>query len=164
MGTVDIVIICCLLPAIFIGLKTGLIRQLISLCVIYFGITLSLRFSVQVSGWILEHVSMQEFWAKAISFIIIFSIVSVVFGLLGKTLEKIIRISLLGWLNRLLGVTLSLLFFLLALSMLAYFVNSANNLLGFIPKESLEESRFFPWLIHFAEQVFPLFKDLLPAR
>ena len=52
MGTIDIVILACFLPAIFIGLKNGLIRQLVALAVVVLGIWLAVRFSDVVAAWI----------------------------------------------------------------------------------------------------------------
>lgn len=163
MGIVDIVILCCFLPALYFGAKNGLVKQLVALAVIFFGIRLSLRFSVPVSNWVLEHVEMSEFWAKAVSFILIFFVVAIVLSLLGRIIEKIIKISLLGWLNKLLGIVMTFCLFALVISVLAYFVDSANNLLEFIPKEKLEESRFYPMLLNLAQEVFPRFKELFQA-
>ena len=160
MGIVDIVILCCFLPALYFGAKNGLVKQLVALAVIYFGIRFALRFSAPVSNWVLEHVEMSEFWAKAISFIVIFFGFALVLSILGRLLEKIIQITLLGWLNRLLGIAATLCLFALLLSILVFLVDSANNIVEFIPKEKLEESRFYPALLDFSQKVFPFVKEL----
>ena len=160
MGVVDIVIVCCFLPALYFGVKNGLVKQLVALAVIYFGIKLSLRFSVPVGNWVVEHVKLPDFWAKAVSFIVIFFAVALVLNLFGKLVEKIIQISLLGWLNKLLGIAMTLCLFVFLLSALVYLVDSANNMLEFIPKEKLEESRLYPMLLNVSQEVFPRFKEL----
>ena len=160
MGVIDIIIVCCFLPVLYFGIKNGLIKQVVAFAVIYFGITLSLKFATPASEWILEHVKIPEFWAKAVSFILIFFAVALVLSLLGKMLEKIIKISLLGWLNKLLGIVVTFCIFALLFSVVVYFVDSANNLLDFIPKEKLEESRFYPALLDLSKEVFPHFKEL----
>lgn len=160
MGVIDIIIVCCFLPVLYFGIKNGMVKQLVALAVIYFGITLSLRFAEPVAEWVTGHVKISEFWAKAVSFILIFFAVALVLSLLGKIIEKIIQISLLGWLNKLLGVVMTFCLFALVISVLVYFVDSANNLLDFIPKEKLEESRFYPALLDLSKEVFPHFKEL----
>jgi len=160
MGVVDIVIVCCFLPVLYFGIKNGLVKQLVALAVIYFGITLSLKFSAPVSQWLLERVEMSEFWAKAVSFILIFFVVALVLSLFGKLIEKILQISLLGWLNKLLGIVMTFFIFLLIVSALVFLVDSANNIVEFIPKEKLAESRFYPPLLQFAQHVFPRFTEL----
>lgn len=160
MGVIDIVIVCFFLPALFFGIKNGMVKQLVALAVIYFGIVLSLRFATPVSQWVLEHVKMTEFWAKTVSFILIFFAVALVLSLFGRIIEKIIKITLLGWLNKLLGVVMTFILTILLLSVVVYLVDSANNLLEFIPKEKLEESRFYPALLQLSQEVFPHFKEL----
>ena len=160
MGVIDIVIVCCFLPVLYFGIKNGLVKQLVAVAVIYFGIVLSLKFSFPVDAWVQEHVQIPEFWSKAISFILIFFVVALVLSLFGRILEKIIQISLLGWLNKLLGIVMTFCVFVLLLSALVYLVDSANNMLEFIPKEKIEESRFYPALLEFSQQVFPRFKEL----
>lgn len=160
MGVIDIVIVCFFLPALFFGIKNGMVKQLVALAVIYFGIVLSLRFATPVSLWVLEHVKMTEFWAKAVSFVLIFFVVALVLSLFGRIIEKIIKITLLGWLNKLLGVVMTFILTILLLSVVVYLVDSANNLLKFIPKEKLEESRFYPALLQLSQEVFPHFKEL----
>ena len=160
MGVVDIVIVCCFLPVLYFGIKNGLVKQLVALAVLYFGISLSLRFSTSVGNWVVEHIQISEFWSKAISFILIFFAVALVLSLFGRLIEKILQISMLGWLNRLLGIIATFCLFALVLSVIVYLVDSANNTLGFIPKEKLEESRLYPVLLNLSQQIFPHFKEL----
>lgn len=160
MGVIDIIIVCCFLPVLYFGIKNGLVKQLIAFAVIFFGLRLALRFTGPVAEWVLRHVGIAEFWAKTVSFILIFFVVALLLNLLGRIIEKIIKISLLGWLNKLLGVVLTFCLFTLLISVIVYFVDSANNLLDFIPEEKLEESRFYPLLLEFSKEVFPHFREL----
>ena len=160
MGTVDIVIVICFLPVLYFGIKNGLVRQLVALAVIYFGIILSLKFSTPAAEWVKTRIEIPDFWAKAVSFVLIFFAVALVLSIFGRIIEKIIKISLLGWLNKLLGVVMTFCLFALLLSVVVYLVDSANNLLEFIPKEKLEESRFYPALLQLSQEVFPHFKEL----
>lgn len=160
MGVIDIVIVCCFLPVLYFGIKNGLVKQLVAFAVVYFGIRLSLRFATPVAAWVVEHVHLSEFWAKAVSFILIFFAVALLLSLFGRIIEKIIKISLLGWLNKLLGIVMTFCIFALLISVIVYFVDSANDLLDFIPKEKLEESRFYPALLDLSKEVFPHFKEL----
>lgn len=161
MGTIDIVILACFLPAIFIGLKNGLIRQLVGLAVVILGIWLSVRFSDVVSAWITAaKITTEPFWAKAISFVLIFVAVALVLNLVGKLLEKVLDIAMLGWLNRLLGMVVAIATGALVIGTLVYLVNSANSLLGFIPQEQIDQSKFFKPLLELVQTVFPYLKQL----
>lgn len=161
MGTIDIVILACFLPAVFIGLKNGFIRQLVALAVVVLGILLAVRFSDVVSAWITAaKITLEPFWAKALSFVLIFVAVALVLNLLGKLLEKVLNIAMLGWLNRLLGLVLALATSALIIGTLVYLVNSANSLINFIPEDKIAESRFYKPLLEFVQKVFPYLKSL----
>lgn len=161
MGTIDIVILACFLPAIFIGLKNGLIRQLVGLAVVILGIWLAVRFSDVVAAWLTAaKITLEPFWAKALSFVLIFVAVALVLNLVGKLLEKVLDIAMLGWLNRLLGMVVGIATGALIIGTLIYLVNSANSLIGFIPEEQIEQSRFYKPLLELVQQVFPYLKSL----
>lgn len=160
MGTIDIVILIALLPALYFGFKNGLVKQIISFAVIYLGITLSLRFADTVSPYVLQYVKVSDFWAKALSFIIIFAAVSLILNLLGNIIQKAIGSSAAGFLNRVLGVLLSLLITTLIVSLLVYFVDSLNQLTEFIPKEKIAESQLYTFMLDIAKSFFPHLKQL----
>ena len=160
MGTIDIILILCFLPCIYFGLKKGLVKLLISFCTVYFGITLSLRFSAPVIEWIGGHLKISPFAAKTISFVLIFFGIAIVFSLFGRLVEKVLQITLLGWVNRLLGLAVSCLIFIVALSSIIFLVDSANNLMHFISEEQIGASKLYPLLLDLAKQIFPYFKQI----
>ncbi len=160
MGIIDIIILCCFLPALYFGIKNGFIKQIISLAVLILGIILSLRFTNIVAEWILKFVDMSGFWVKVIAFIVIFFIVAILLNLLGAMLNKIIKITMLGWLNRVLGIIFSVVKIALLLSVLIYIVDSINNLTGFIPAEKITESNFYHYLLKLANTLFPYLRTL----
>lgn len=161
MGTLDIIILACLLPAFYFGIKNGLVKQLISFCVIFFGVKLSLQFSEPVAQWAIAHLGVQEFAGKVISFIVIFLVVAIVFSLIGKIIERIIKISLLGWLNKLLGIVVALAIFATILSVLAYLFNSLNTNMHLVEEAKIAESRFYPYLLDLANHIFPHIKEII---
>lgn len=160
MGTIDIVILACFLPAVYLGLKNGFIRQLVALAVVVGGIVLALRFSDTVGAWLQQRIKVEPFWIKAISFALIFITVALVLNLAGKLLEKVLSIAMLGWLNRLLGLALALATSALLIGVIVYMVDSANQLVEFLPKEKIEESRFYKPLLTLVQNVFPYLKSL----
>lgn len=149
-----------LLPSLYFGFKNGLIKQIISFAVIYLGITLALKFADNVSPYVLQYIKVNEFWAKALAFLLIFAAVSLVLNLIGKIIEKAVGSTAVGFLNRILGVLLSLLIFTLLVSLAVCFVDSLNETLKFIPKEKLDESQLYPSMLDIAKTFFPYLKSL----
>lgn len=160
MGTIDIIILACFLPAIILGIRDGLIRQLVAMAVVIGGILMSTRFSGAVGEWILGWFEVEPFWLKVISFAIVFIAVALVISIIGKLLEKVLDIAMLGWLNRLLGMVVALATAALLIGTVIYMIDSANNLMEFLPKEKIEQSRFYKPLLELIQRVFPIFKQL----
>lgn len=160
MGAIDIVILACFLPAVVLGIKRGLVKQIVALAVVVLGIHLSLRFSDPLQAYLAQMVKWEPFWTKAVSFTVIFLAVALLLSLLGKLVEKVIKIAMLGWLNRLLGLLVAMIAAALVVGTLVYIVNSANNLLQFLPEEQIAQSRFYTPLLNLVEQIFPLLKSL----
>lgn len=164
MGIIDIVILCCLLPCLYFGAKNGFLRQVISLVIIIVGIKLSISFTAPVAEWLGSRIELQPVWTSVISFTVVFIAVALVFALVEKLLAAVIKITMLGWLDRLLGILFSMLKVVVLLSLLAYFVNSANELLGFISEEDLADSNFFKPLLDLSDKIFPALKSIIQQQ
>lgn len=160
MGVIDTVLLLCLIPAVIVGMYKGFVRQLIAFLVIYCGISLSLRFSDKVSAWILKYITVSEFWLKVISFVLIFVAVALVLAFLGNLLRKAVNVSMLGWLDRLLGACISVAITVALLSLLVHFVDAFNATGNFISGETLSESRLYPLLKDLSASVFPKLQSL----
>lgn len=157
MCTIDIIILICFLPAFYFGIKNGLVKQLISLCVVYFGIKLSVRFSQGVAAWLTENAGITEVWSKTLSFIVIFLAVALILSLIGRIIEKILKISLLGWLNKLLGVVLSMVICGLLVAAAIHMADHANNVFHFISEEKLAESKLWSVILDHSQNLFSKF-------
>jgi len=160
MGTVDTIICLCLIPAVIIGAMKGFVKQLVSLLIAYLGITLSLRFADAVSTWLLNYITMSAFWLKIVSFILIWTAVAILLTLLGKVVTKVLKLSMLGWLNRLLGAVISIAITIILLSLLATLLDALNGMFGFLPKKQMAESQLFPMLLEAAKSIFPHLRQL----
>ena len=150
----------CLVPAMVIGAFKGFVKQVISLLVVYFGITLSLRFADNLSAWLLKYITMSPFWLKVVSFILIWTAVAMLLTLLGKLISRLVRISMLGWLNGLLGAVVSIAIAIILLSLFASLLDTLNGMFGFLPKKEMAESQFFPKLLEASHSIFPHLKQL----
>ena len=160
MGTIDIIILACFVPAAFLGLKNGFVKQSVSLVSIFLGIYLSVKFAPGAGQWLSERVSINPFWAKVIAFSAIFIAVAMALNLIGKLIDKLLELAMLGWLNRLLGLAVALVSGALVIGLLLFLVNSANDLLNFIPEEAIAESRFYKPLLGLVEWLFPYLRML----
>ena len=161
MNILDIIILICLIPAVVQGLRKGFISQVIAIVSLVAGVWASVRFADIASQWIAQYITASEQILKVTAFALIMVIVFTVLALVGKMLEATIRLVMLGWVNRLLGMCFALVKCLLILGLLALGFNSLNNTFGFVKPEQLADSVLYPIINDMAEIVFPYLKSIL---
>lgn len=161
MAVIDIVILVFLGVCIFVGAKNGIIRQLGGIIGLFLGIYLSYMFSSALSGWLSEWVKTSETVMKVISFTIIMVATLILMSLIGKLLESLFSAVAIGWLNRLLGIILSLgigvLLVGVVLFLLRYVDQNWFNVLG---EEKFSDSKLAEPIISIVDNVFPYLKKL----
>lgn len=164
MNILDIIILICLVPALIVGIKKGFISQVISILSIIVGIWASSRFANIVSEWLGQYITASENILRLVAFVIILVLVFIILGLLGKLLDSIIKVVLLGWVNRLLGAIFSLLKAFLILGLVMMLFTSLNDALNLVKPEVIKESLLFQPLKDLADMVFPYIKNLLSIK
>lgn len=161
LNATDIIILLLLIPAVISGIKKGLISQIISIVAIVLGVWLAYHFSEPVGEWVGSWLAASPTGIKVISFIIIFLVAGIGLRLLGKLLEGFLKLIMLGWVNRLLGVAFSVLKYMLIIGIIAVAFDSLNTKMQLIPTEALDASRVYGLVKEIALFVFPYLKQLI---
>jgi uncharacterized membrane protein required for colicin V production len=159
MGIIDIIILICFIPCLFIGFKNGCLKQIVAIAAIFLGVYLSSQFSEPLTQWMSSHWFQNSHlateWIKLISFIIIFLIVAAIVGLIGALIGKVLQIDMLEWLDKLLGIVLCIAQACILFSLIIFLVDSLNNLTGLIPAGKIADSKLYRWLLSLAASIFP---------
>lgn len=125
MATLDTAILALLGISVITGLWKGLISQLIGLIAIVLGAWASMMFNEPFSAWLGTYMtSVPPVTLKIISYIAIFVIVMIFLTIIGKILDKCIKLVMLGWANRLLGAFFAVAICLLMLGITAVLFDS----------------------------------------
>ncbi len=161
MNILDIILLICFVPALIQGFRKGFISQVIAIISIIAGVWMSARFASLVSAWIGQYIQGSEQVLKVVAFALIFIAVIAVLALVGKLIEGTIKLVMLGWLNRLLGVVFSLLKAGLIVGLVIMAFCSLNDTFKFVSEETLNASVLYPPLKSMAYSVFPYLKELL---
>ena len=105
MSTVDIIIAVIIVGAAIWGAFKGFVKRAISIAGVLLGIWCGFKFSAWLATQTKEllSLSMAQDTLEIIAFAVIFLVVLILTHFIGKGIEKIIKLSMLGWLNRLLG-------------------------------------------------------------
>lgn len=162
MNAIDIIILICFLPFIYEGLTKGLVAEIVSIVSVLLGAWLAFHFSEIACGWLGDYLpSVSPALMNLIGFLIIFAAGVFILNLLGKIVEKVIKIALLGWLNRLLGLALSLVKGMLIISLFVVLFSNLNGIFQLVPQETLDASVAYQPLKDLGYEIFPYLKALL---
>ncbi len=143
MNTIDIVFGIILILGAIQGLRKGLFVELASLVGLIAGIFGAIYFSHFVGDWFAEKTSWSEQMINLSAFAITFVIIVVVVSLAGKILTKIADFAMLGIINKIAGAVFAVLKYAFLLSVVIMFLNAANDRIGFVSEEAMEESVLF---------------------
>ena len=161
MNILDIILLVCFIPAIISGLRKGFIAQVVAIISIVLGVWLSVKSATLVGSWISQWIEASPQLINIISFAIIFIAVAVLLFTIGKLIEATIKIIMLGWLNKLLGVLFSMMKCILITGFIIIIFDAINSRFGLVPESYLSESLLYTPFRDIADSVFPLFKELL---
>ena len=134
---------------------------MVAIISIVLGVWLSVKSATLVGNWISQWIEASPQLINIISFAIIFIAVAVLLFTIGKLIEATIKIIMLGWLNKLLGVLFSMLKCILIIGFLIIVFEAINDTFGLVPESYLSDSLLYTPFRDIADSVFPLFKELL---
>lgn len=161
MNILDIILLICFIPALISGLKKGFIAQVIAIVSIILGVWLSFRFSTALSDWTAQWIQTSRQVLNIISFTVIFVIVIFALAALGKLLEASIKIIMLGWLNKLLGVLFAFLKCLIVIGLIIIAFDIINSATGLVSEGPLSKSALYNPIKNMAYSIFPYLKELI---
>jgi len=155
MNTIDLVFTVLLLWAAYRGYTKGFIVQLATLAALLLGILGAVMFSDFTSSVIIKKFDVSGQYLPIISFAVTFIAIVIAVHLLAKMLNKLMDAIALGILNRLLGVTFSVLKIAFIVSIILVLINKVDDKHQFIPESTKEESLMYKPLSNFAPMIFP---------
>lgn len=114
MNWVDVVIVAILFIGLVKGLANGFVRGLFGLVALVLGIMLAAANYQQVAELALTRLPLGEEGQAIIAFLLVFVVVLILVGVVGRIISNALKLASLGWLDRLaggvLGVFMSCLF------------------------------------------------------
>ncbi len=147
MNSIDIIICVCFAVSIFFGLKDGVIRQLATLVGLVVAVILAKTFGEQVAQLLHIGGDYSTIWGYII--VLILSLIAV--GVISKILRGLIKFAGLGFVDRLLGMALSLITCALIMSVIFSVVDTFNV----VSKESRESSILYAPVVSTSSYLLP---------
>ena len=161
MNIIDIIIVCCCVPAVIHGFSKGFVSQAFSLVALILGVWLSFKFSNAVGEWLVTYIDLPSAVIHVIAFALIMLVVMLITHLAGKAVEGVLKVVMLGWLNKLLGIVFALLKAVLIIGLVIILFEAINNTFPIVPSKTMEESIFYGPVKDLANLIFPYLKELI---
>ena len=159
MNSIDILLIIPLVYAAWKGFKHGLIIEVFTLLAFFVGIYVGIHFSDFTAGLLREYLGLNSKYLPIIAFTITFLAVGAMVFFLGKTIEKLIKITALTPLNKFAGVFFSLLKYVYMLSTLLVILESYDEKLSFFPAKVKQESLLYTPILMVSTTTIPYLKE-----
>ena len=162
MNILDIVILVLFIPGIIRGLSKGFIEQTLSLVGIVLSVYLAYHYHGSVYTWLAAHFEISETVLHVVGFCIVLAGVLIVILLIANLITAVVDKASLGWLNRVLGVVLSVVVTSLVLSVIIILFDTVNVKLGLVKSPVLQDSLLYGALKDLGYTIFPYMKGLIP--
>ena len=162
IGALDIIILVIIAASAVWGIFKGFVRQIVSIAALLLGVWCAFKFTAYLSAQAKELLSLSiaQNTLHIIMFVVIFILVMILAHFIGKGIEGIVKLSMLGWLNRLLGFLFGALKATIILSIAVYLINYINNMFHIIPQDIFSGSRGYAFLEHFHRNIFPFLEKI----
>lgn len=160
---IDILFVLIVILAIIHGYRKGFIIALFSLAAWVLGLAAALKLSAVAAKYFQVHEQLHSRWIPVLCFVLLFIGVILLVRLLGKLLEKVVRLALLGWLNRLAGILFFLLIYSIVFSILLWLANQLQLIPASVRASSLVYRHIAflgPWAIDMTGSLIPLFRNI----
>ena len=158
MATLDIILLICFIPGIIRGISKGFLEQALSLVGIVLSVWAAFKFSALVCDWLKPYLSLSETTLSVVAFALILVAVCLVVLIVAKLLTKVLEMSMLGWLDKILGLVFALVVNALLLGVFIILFDTLNLKFGFVKPEVLDGSVVYTTLRDFCYLVFPYLK------
>ncbi|MCI1778710.1 MAG: CvpA family protein [Bacteroidales bacterium] len=163
LGTVDFVILVIIAAFAIWGIFKGFISQLVSIISLIAGVWCAFKFSNLVAHKIAAFLNIGETAVYILSFALILIGILILGTFISKLLEKIIHLTMLGWLNGLLGFLFAGFKIIIAMGIIIYLVRYANFSLHMFDDDFFHSTKILSLLTDLSAKIFPFIEKIVSA-
>lgn len=155
---IDVTLLVLMIMAIVKGLRRGLIVALFSFIAFIVGLVAALKLSAVVASYLDDAINVSARWLPFLSFALVFLLVVLLVRMVAALVESTIEMAMLGWANRIGGMLLYALLYLVIFSIILFFATEMN----FFEEETLNQSVTYPAIRPVGPVVIDAIGTLLP--
>jgi len=160
---IDFAFALLLILAIIKGYKKGLVVAVFSVLAFIIGLTAAIKLSTVVSAYLQDNITVSSRWLPFIAFVLVFFIVVLLVRIGAGLIEKTFQELLLGWANRMGGVLLYAVLYLIILSIFIFYCEKLQFLQPASIQSSVTYAFIQPWgpkLMNSIGSLVPMFNDM----
>ncbi len=160
---IDFTFAVVIVIAIIKGYQKGFIVAVFSIIAFIVGLTAALKLSAVTAEYLKDSIDVSSRWLPFIAFAVVFLIVVILIRIGAKLIEKAFQVVLLGWLNRIAGIVLYAVLYLIILSIFVFYAEKLQILKPATIQSSQTYDFIQPWgpkVMDNIGKVIPLFKDM----
>jgi len=156
---IDFIALGLIVLAIIKGFQKGLIVAIFSLLAFVIGLAAALKLSAVVAQYLGTNTNISQRWLPILAFAIVFFIVVLLVRLGAKAIERVLQMSMLGWLNKLGGIVFYFLLYFFIFSVILFYATQ----LHIIKPQTVEMSTTYPIIYPIAPVVMDTLGNILPG-
>ncbi len=162
MNWIDIVLIAVIVAAAIWGIFKGFMAQLVSILAVIVGIWGASKLTPVVSDWAIGFLGAQDSASavRIVAFILLTVLIIIICHYIGKLLEKVIDLTILGGLNKFLGAVFCIAKVALILIVAASLVENGLEAMNVETPDILKTSKAYAYLNTAADNLMPFVKNL----
>ncbi|HMI79304.1 MAG TPA: CvpA family protein [Ferruginibacter sp.] len=160
---IDLVFAALMVIAVIKGYRKGLIIAVFSIIAFVIGLAAALKLSATVAEYLKDSVSISSKWLPFIAFAVVFITVVILVRLGARLIEKAFQLVLLGWLNRIGGIVVYVVLYIIILSIFLFYAEKLHLVQPSAIQSSQTYSFIQPWgpkVIDGFGKIIPIFKDM----
>jgi len=147
----------------FFGSRIGIIERYLCflfdiLIITTLRITIAMKFSTVVAGWLKDSTSISAAWLPFLSFVLVMIGVILLIRIGAKLIQSAVELVLLGWLNKLTGIILYAALYITMYSVLLFYAEKLN----IIKHDALLASRTYAFIQPWGPKAIELFSAVIP--
>jgi len=154
MNSLDIYILIPIVFGFIIGIFRGMVKEIISLMIIFIGILFSRNLAPFISVWLMKWFKISVTSVQPISIIIAFLLIAIVLIIIGKIIHKMVKALSLGSINAVIGGIISTIKYALIVSLLLVLLEALDNQFAFLDENLKSESALYKPVKNFAPDLW----------
>jgi membrane protein required for colicin V production len=158
---IDLIIAVPLIWGAFNGFRRGLVIEVASLIALILGIYGALEFSYIAGSWLEDKFDWSAYFIQMLSFIITFVVIVFAVHLVARLVEKLVKATALGMVNRILGSFFGLIKFLVLVAGLVFIFESINGRYPLLSEEEKNKSYLYPFTSQIVPWIYPKIKETI---